>query len=450
MVKKANMCILFRDETVDVVFIDYTVLGAHLKFIERLPRDEQVYEAVADLMQAVEKTPSRVTLCVPRDNVMQRTLRYPAMVQNDIGNMIQFEATRHVPLSENDRALAWSVVPSPDEQQVILNLVAARETEISTLVSKFQAAGVPIDEALPFSSVVVPAVAVNPTLMVITDVRSIELCLYGEGQLQDSQLMGRDAPGFSPERVVTAARQMVAKHKDWLGDEGIGQVLLTGGSKLSESFEMNLGSAFGLHVHPLNLPEGLVTEEPLVDVLLAASVEQPLSLNLVKNSDRKVPISKRTMLIYGLCALLAVELIAGMAFKTGAPRVQRKQVARELAKIKRRVAPVQRMKEKNRELKRQLYRLNEICEQHVSVMEVLKQLSDALPEDTYLRSVSYKNGEGIRIKGRSKEPERLPELVLEIPMVDLISTSDIDKEIDGYHEFSLSVTLRIPDEETDA
>ena len=166
MVKKANMCILFRDETVDVVFIDYTVLGAHLKFIERLPRDEQVYAAVADLMQAVEKTPSRVTLCVPRENVMQRTLRYPATVQNDIGNMIQFEATRHVPLAETDRALAWSAVPAPDEQQVVLNLVAARQTEISTLVGCFEAVGVPIDEALPFSSVIIPALGGIPTLLV--------------------------------------------------------------------------------------------------------------------------------------------------------------------------------------------------------------------------------------------------------------------------------------------
>ncbi|MCK4564556.1 MAG: hypothetical protein KAU94_07770 [Verrucomicrobia bacterium] len=451
MVKKANMCILFRDESVDVVFINYTVLGAHIKFMERLPRDERVYEVVAELMQSVEKTPSRVTLCVPRNSVMQRTLRYPAMVQNDIGNMIELEATRHVPLPENDRALAWSVAPTSDEKQLILNLVAARQSEVRALAGCFEEVGVPIDEAVPFSSAIVPTLGSVPTLLVVADVRNVELCLYGEGQLQDSQLLVRDAPGFSPERVATAARQMAAKHKEWLGDEGVGRVWLTGGAKLSETFETNLGTAFGLHVHPLDLPESLVAaaqaEEPLTDVLLAASAEIPSSLNLVETHGRKVPISKRSMIIYGLCALLAIELVAGLAFKTGAPALQRKQVAEELSRVRRRVAPIQRMKDKNRELKRQLYRLDDICRQHVSVMEVLKELSEALPEDTFLYSISYKNGEGIRMRGSSKEPERLPERVMAIPMVDTISTSDIDKEVDDYHEFNLSATLRNPDEE---
>ncbi len=450
MVKKANMCILFRDEEVDVVFIDYTVLGAQIKLMERLPRDERVYEAVAERMESVEKTPSRVTLCIPRDGVMQRTLRYPAMGQSDIKNMIEFEATRHVPLPENDRALAWSAVSTRDEKQLILNLVAARQSEVKALAGCFEEVGVPIDEVVPFSSALVPPRGAVPTLLVVSDLQNVELCLYGEGQLQDSQLIGHDAPGFSPERVLTAARQMMAKHKEWLGDESIGRIWLTGGAELSESFEADLGTAFGLRVHPLEAPEGFGTEEPLVDVLLAATAELPLHLNLLENRDRKVPISKRTLIISGLCVLLAAELVAGMAFKTGAPALQRKQVAEELAKVRRRVAPVQRMKDKNREMKRQLYRLDDICQQHVSVMAVLKAASDILPEDTYLRSLSYKHGEGIRIRGASKEPDRIPELLMALPMVDTISTSDIDKKVGDYHEFSLSVTLRNPDEKDDA
>lgn len=449
MVKKANMCILFRDEAVDVVFIDYTVLGAHIKFMERLPRDEQVYEAVAGLMQAVEKTPSRVTLCIPRESAMQRTLRYPAMVQNEIENMIEFEATRHVPLPENDRALAWSAVPAPDEKQLILNLVAARQSEVRALAGCFEEVGVPIDEAVPFSSAMVSALGKTPALLVVADVQNVELCLYGEGQLQDSQLMGRDAPGFGPDRVLTTARQMVAKHKAWLGDEGIGRVWFAGG-ELSESFVADLGTAFGLRVHSLEMPDGLRIEEPLVDVLIAAAAEIPPHLNLLENRARKVPISKRTLVIAALCSLLAMELVSGMAFKTGAPALQRKQVAEELAKVRRRVAPIQRMKDKNRELKRQLYRLDDICQQHVSVMEVLQELSEAFPEDTYLRLLNYKKGEGIRVRGASKEPEHLPERVMAIPLVDTISTSDIEKKVGDYHEFSLSVTLRNPDEKDDA
>ncbi len=96
MSAKSTLCILFRDEEVQAVFVDRTVLGAQVKFMERFPRDERVYEEIAKLTKSVEKTPSRVLLCPPREMVMQRTLSYPAVAPADIASMIQFEATRHV------------------------------------------------------------------------------------------------------------------------------------------------------------------------------------------------------------------------------------------------------------------------------------------------------------------------------------------------------------------
>lgn len=446
MTHKSTLCILFRDETVDVVYVDRSVLGAQVKFMQQLPRDEAVFDAVAGLMQSVEKMPARVLLCVPREQVMQRTLRYPSMAPGDIASMIQFEATRHVPLAEGDRTLGWSAVDAPEKKQVVLNLVAARHSDIQLLVDRFEQAGVPIDEALPFSSALISVLGDKPTLLVVSDVRKVELCLYGEGQLQDSQVLTKDAPGFSPERVVTAARQMAAKNKDWLGMEGVSRILLTG----SVPLDADLGTAFGLHVQSLDVPEAFVSvEEPLTDVLLAASAELPADLNLIEHSGRKVPISKRTILVASLCAVLAIELVAWMGFKTAAPALQRKQVAEEIGKVKRRAAPIQRMKDKNREMRRQLYRLDEICNRHMSAMDVLARLSDTLPEDTYLQLANYKSGESLQIRGLSKEPERLPGLLLDSPMVEAISKSDIGKKEGEYHSFVITVTLRTSDENTD-
>lgn len=449
MTTKANMCILFRDEAVEVVFVDRTVLGAHIKFMERMPRNEQVFEAVAGLMQSEEKMPGRVLLCVPRELAMQRTLRYPAMAPADVANMIQFEATRHVPLPENERALGWCAVPSPDEKQVVINLLASRETDVRALIGRFEEVGVPVDEAVPFSSAILPILGNKPTLLVVSDTRNVELCLYGEGQLQDTQVLAKDAPGFSPERVITAARQMAAKNKGWLGMEGIGRLLLTGNASLSDAFEADLGAAFGLRVQPLETPEAFsALEEPLTDVLLAASAEISPDLNLIEHSGRKVPLGKRTILVASLCALLAIEMLAWMAFKTGAPALQRKQVSEEIAKVRRRAAPIQRMKDKNREMRRQLYRLDEICSQHVGAMQIWGGLSELLPEDTYLQ-LAYFKGETLHFRGQSMEPDRLPELLLASPYVEAISKSDIGKKEGDYHSFSITVTMRTPDEDTD-
>jgi len=453
MLKKSSMCILLRDEVAEVAFIDYSILGGHVKLTEQLPRDEGLYEGVARLMRSVGKTPARVTLCVPRASVMQRTLRYPVAVQSDMASMIQLEATRHVPLPDTDRALGWSAVSAPDEKQLILNLVAARQSEIRGLTSRFRAAGVPIDEAAPLCAILSETLGTASTLLVISDARGVELCLYGEGQLQDSQLLDRAAADFGSERVVNAVRQMAAKHKAWLGDEGIGRIVRTGAAPLPEMLEAELETAFGVHVRALEVPSGLngtVVEEPFTDVVLAAATELPLELNLAQSSDRKVPISKRTILISVLALVLVLEVVAGYAFHTAAPALQRKRVARELSNLKRRSSGAVRMKERNRELRRQLFRMEDIGDQRVSVMAVLKELSEGLPEDTYLRVISYRSGEGLRLTGYSKDPERLPELLQALPMVEMISSSDIEREINDYHEFKLSITLRNPDEEDDA
>lgn len=446
MTTKSTLCILFRDEMVEVAFIDRTVLGMQIKFMEQLPRNEQVFEAVAERMRSVEKTPGRVLLCIPRELAMQRTLRYPAMAPSDVTSMIQFEATRHVPLPENERALGWCSVPSPDEKQVVINLLASREADIRALITRFEEVGVPIDEAVPFSSVVLQALGNKSTLLVVSDVQRVELCLYGEGQLQDSQVIGRTASGFSPDRVITVARQMAAKHKDWLGLEGVERLFLTG----PEPLEADLATAFGLRVQPLECPDIFAkAEQPLIDVLLAASTELSPELNLIEHAGRKVPMSKRTILVASLCVLLVVELLAWMGFKTAAPALQRKQVAEETTKIRRRAAPIQRMKDRNREMRRQLYRLDEICSQHISAMQIWGGLSELLPEDSYLKQAVYKE-QALHLEGYSKEPDRLPELLLESPYIEAISKTDIGKKEGDYHSFKIIVTMRTPDEKTDS
>jgi Tfp pilus assembly protein PilN len=440
------MCILFQDDVVDTVFIDRTMLGAQVKFMERLPRDENIFDAVADLMKSTEKTPTRVTLCIPRGNAIQRTLRYPAAVKDDIGNMIQFEAARHVPLPEEDRLIAWSSVDSPDGNQVVLNLVGARKAEVWDIIDRFEEAGVPVDEAAPFSALATSALGDAPTLLVLVDARHIELCLYGQGMLQDSQVIGRDAPGFSEDRVVIAARQIVAKHKDWLGDEGIGRILVGGPEKITDNLEKDLGAVFGLHIHPLKAPAEVLAvlaeeEDPLSEALLVASVGMLLTLNLIEDKQRKVPISKRTIVISSLCLLLGIELLTAHAFKTGAPALQRRKVAREITAMRKDTYAIQKMKDKNRVFRKQCYQLEQACGSRASSMEILKVVSDTLPEDTYLRDISC-NQEEIRLKGSSKVPAKLPELVMTMPFVNTISTSEIGSERNGYYEFNLRASLR--------
>ncbi|MDF7800326.1 PilN domain-containing protein [Pontiellaceae bacterium B1224] len=446
MSAKTTMCILFGDKTVDAVFVDRSMLGTQIKFMERLPRDEDVFSAVAALMKAETKTPARVMLCIPRGSAIQRTLSYPMAAKGELDNMIRFEATRHIPLPEDNRLLGWSTADTPDEKQVLLNLVAASRTDVRGLIDQFEQAGVPVDEAVPFSSAIAPTLSDVPTLLVLADEEHIELCLYGRGILQDSQLISSTAPNFCMERVVIATRQMVAKHKSWLGDEGISRIFTGGAGQLIDGLAAELGTVFGLHVHALELSETLNTlpseeQEPLVEVLLAASIDLDPTLNLIEDKKRKVPISRRTLIISGLCILLSIELLAIYGYNIGSPWLQRKKIAREIAKMQQVTADIQDMRNENRIYRKQLIQLEKVSESQISIMEILKAVSDVLPEDSYLNGFSC-DGAQLTLKGNSKEPGQLPQLVLELPFVDILNASDIGRKEGDYYEFELSVSLR--------
>lgn len=445
MRKKTNLCILFRDAVVDVVWIDRSVLGVQIKFMERLPRDEAVYETIAAQVKAAPVPPSRVTLGVPRDQTIQRTLRYPAAVRDDLDQMIQFEATRHVPLAEAERLIAWDSALTPDEEQVVVNLVAARRGDVGALIERFEEAGVPVDEAVPFSALVAESFADQPTLLVLADETQVELCLYGEGALQDSQSISRIMPGFGAERLLVAARQMVAQNKAWLGDEGIGRIYCGGPASVSPTFEQDLGTAFGLHVRPIEVPEELnrlVTDETvLAEALLAECCDAPPTLNLIEDKQRKVPISRRTLIVGSLCLLLLVELIAAFVLHTLEPKFQRARLQREIEDLKKDTAPIETKRNENRTYRKQLFQLERVCGSRASSMEIMQVISDTLPEDTYLRELRC-NHEEIELGGYSKAPDKLPELVMAIPFVETINTSDIGPKNGDYQEFSLSARLR--------
>lgn len=447
MAGKSNLVLIFRDCTVDAVWTEQSLLGLSVRLMERFPRDGQMPESLAAKIRAADKTPTRVLVCLPRSMVMQRTLTYPASVQNDLSQMLQFEAARHVPLPEADRRIAFASAPLPGGKQIGVNLLAARNSEVSALIAPLVAAGIPVDEVTSLSSLLAPSGDAAPFLMLLTGDTHIELALFANGLLQDSLLVSRQTAGFDKETLVDAARRMIVRHHGTLGAEGIGRIICAGEAELPEDFRNSLEAAFGVHLHALEVPEVLRTVIPsaapvLTEALCASIAEPPASLNLIDRSGRKVPLSRRTLMVAGLCALLAVELAAGGLIRTFSPAAALKAAERDTVELKRRAAPIQIVKNQNRALRSELEQLTELGKTRVSIMGMMKTLSDTLPEDTYLMSISYSRGDDIKLKGRSKAPDQLPQLIQNIPFVKTIEESDTGEKTDEYYGFTISAALR--------
>lgn len=451
---KSSLILLIRDSTVDAVLMEQSLLGPAVYLMERFPRNEQTPAQVAQRLLATGKTPAHVLVCLPRPMVMQRTLVYPLTVQNDLAQMLQFETSRHVPLPEEDRRIAFTAAPLTDGKQLGVNLMAARRSEIAALLAPWTAAGIPVDEVCLLSSLLTPAAGDVPFLQVFSDDIHTELALFTNGLLQDSLLLDRTSAGFGKETLVDAVRRITVRHRELLGAEGIGRIVCSGTTELPEEFVVSLEVAFGMPLHALEIPDSLrlavssASIEPVLkEALCAAAAEPPPSLNLIDRSGRNVPLSRRTLIIAGLCALLAAELLVGWLVRTVAPAMALKSAQHETVELKRRVAAILPVKNQNRDLCNELDQLDEMGRTRVSMMSMLKVLSDTLPEDTYLQGITYDRDDEITIKGRSKNPEQLPHLLLSIPFIKTIENSDTGEKTDEYYGFSMAAALRSTNDE---
>lgn len=444
---RSRLVLVFWDHAVDAVWMEQSWLGPSLRLMVRLPRDDQFPAALGQRLRESGTTPSRVLVCLPRKMAIQRTLSFPLAVRDDLAQMLQFEAARHVPLQDSDRRLAYASAPQPDGKQLGVHLLAARKSDLELFLSPLTAAGVPVDEVTTLNALLIPSGTEGAVLQILSDEEHIEVILFQHGLPQESLVLPKPAGTAGKDELVDTVRRLIARHHGQLGAEGVGRLICAGPSALPEDTLNSLGMALGLHAQTMEIPERLRPAVPrgaaiLTETLCAAARVMPPELNLIDQSSRKVPWSRRKVIITALSTLLVAELIAGSALYAMAPAKALKKTEQEGAELNRRAAPVLAVKNQNRELRNELKQLNQLAEQHISVMGLLKTISDALPDDTYVLSLEYIRGDQIRLRGRSKAPDRLPDLLQAIPVIKTIEEWDIGEKDDDYFGFRFTAALR--------
>lgn len=448
-IQHSSLTLLMWDDAVDVVMMEQSILGPAVRLMERLPRDEKRFETVAARVAELGKTPSRVVIAMPRSRTVMRTLRYPAVVQNDLEQMVPFEATRHLPIPEAERGLGYAAVPVDDGKKLDVHLLAARKEDLRGVLDSMESVGLPVDVVLTFSSLIAAEAGAVPTVLIISDAQRVELSLVCNGLVCDSMLLPRDGSGSLADPV----QRMISSNNERLGAAGAARLIFAGPVPLEGELKEDLGTALGLTAESLAVPEGVSAAldefdgEPMVESLCAASAFPAATLNLTESTRRTVPISRRTKWLAGLAALLLIEVVAGWILWTTAPARAISGIEKDLSAMRRKSAAAQKLKDQNRMMRNDLTQLHELVNTRVSVMELLKTLSDTFPEDTYLTALSYERGGRMRVKGRSKEPDTLHELLLGVPFISTIEASDINEKRGEYHSFTMTVSLKGSDDE---
>lgn len=436
MIRKFNLALFMWDDVLDAVLVERSVLGPEIRLSERRPRSDKAWTELCEKIAALEINDPFVTVSIPRQTVLLRTLGYPAAVKDNLTTMLPLEANRHLPLPEEDRTLAWATAEAGADLQ--LQMIAAKQSVLTETLAPLLEAGLHVDYALPASAFISRATNQKKTLVLIHDTQHTEVCLCADGLIRESVLLQSPAA----EQIMENAQRLLARHHGWLGDEGVEQIISAGPVPISEELQNQLSVAFGLSALPLNHPDGIKAAEPL-EALLAALDERPESLNLTQARSRKFSMSRRAGILTALAALLLTQLIAWPILYAQAPRASESRLTREIRRLKKQSASLQQMKTEIRQMRDELGNLEKLSQDQLSMMQVLQTVSETLPEDSYLTRIQFSKTGDLKLSGLSKNAGSLSGILLKLPFVeDIVKSENKERSNSEYSDFTINFTVK--------
>jgi general secretion pathway protein L len=166
-----------------------------------------------------------------------------------------------------------------------------------------------------------------------------------------------------------------------------------------------------------------------------------VDINLLPTEYRRRP--NRTG--YYTMLVLAVLVLVSFSAWTGSYWVHRNMVSRalnaELVRLTSEMAGIQKTQARIDRIDRQLSELNALNERYTPVSDILRELTQVLPETAWVREFQLDDGK-IRLQGYADSASELISLLEASPFFrDVYFTSAIVKEKDGRERFHISLEM---------
>lgn len=170
---------------------------------------------------------------------------------------------------------------------------------------------------------------------------------------------------------------------------------------------------------------------------LRSLADAPVRINLLPAEWRRKP---GRMGQYTLAALLACLLLAGLAWGGGhlmRQRMAEEARAAELQRLAEAVVEVDRLEKEIEALEARLDSLTALAGDKAPVLDILRELTQTIPETAWVQDFSY-NENGGRIIGFADSATELIPLLEASPLFrDVVFLSTISKDRDGKERFSI-------------
>jgi Tfp pilus assembly protein PilN len=396
LIFQESLGISIDDHQVSLVYLRGTLRGikcaaSSIFNLEKdLPLDQKLHAAglaVTEFMQENNIGNASIYVGLPAESAMFREIEFPAAVRQNLGTTLTYELEKYIPISIDEIYFDYQIIGEAGNNRITVLLMVVKRSELRHYLDFCHGISGGVN------GIEIISTAISNGLVYVLEGKSVRE-LGGDFQ--------KLLKGAKPSETSQA--------------ENV--------SALMETFNLpteDLAYAFGLAL------KGIWTV--------------PVEINLMPTEHRRRPNRTGYYVMIFLAGLVLLSFL-GWA---GSYWMHQKMVSRslnaELTRLTSEMAGIKKIQDRIESIEGQLSELNGLNERYVPVSDIVRELTQILPDGAWIREFSLDDNK-IRIQGYADSASDLISFLETSPLFkDVYFTSAIVKEKDGKERFNISLEL---------
>jgi len=458
---QTSLGIYIEDDKLSIVYLKASFKGVQLagQSIFSLDKEKPINErldtisALAREFMRENRIPStNIHIGIKRDLAIIRFVELPLAVKDNLRETLGYEMEKYVPFSMDDVYFDFQIAGEDKENnKLAIVLVAMRKDALSPYIELKDRLGskgiygieINSTAAVNYFSQRFYSACQDGLLLVNMNVNDLEVNLIKSRSLTYSRFLkipenGSDINGLISEELKKVKDIYGPMHVSFLGpDSHIDNFRNSIRDLELEEFSIDL-SKTGISTCDLIPAYGLA---------LKGIQKVPVDINLLPADIRKK--ASRAGL-YAMYTLLGLLVLSGLSWGLGdivRQRMAFDDLNKQIKTLSADIEKIDRIKAECKSLEDQIEYLNRLGPGSLSALDVLKELSERIPENAWLRKFSLTEDK-VEIEGNAGSASDLISLIEACPLFkDAVFLSPITKLRDGKEFFRIGFKLiKIPAE----
>ena len=389
-----------------------------------------------------------IYLSIPRNLALLRYVDLPLAVKENLHETLGYEMEKYTPFSADDVYFDCRII-SEDKEAGTLRalLVAAERDAIGPYIRLCEGLGMGVS-GMEISSTALAGYFSHsgtfahggPSAVLYMTGTRMEVDLFRDNLLWYSRHV--EVAGDGSDFSVVMRRE-VALLGEQLGEGEEKPPVLFFGPRMDDGLFTTSPDGENLfEIRRPDLSDGRVPSHELMPAYgcaLKAIQKVSMSINLLPVGLRKKPDKRGYYTMLFLGGLLALSLLSWGGGVVVRDRLDLKHVNAQIEQLSAEIADVEKMRTRYSELEGQIDGLSNLSRSSVPVLDILRDLSDIIPESAWVARLSV-SGMDVKIDGYADLASQLITLLEESPIFsDVAFLSTITKTRDGKERFRIGL-----------